>query len=185
MKTIPTLETKRLVLRPFADHDASEVQRLAGDKEVADTTTNIPHPYTEEMAEEWISKHKDEFSREEGVTFAITKKTKDSVIGAISLMKISKFHQAELGYWIGKSYWNNGFCSEAAQAVIQYAFTELSLVRIHAFHMSRNPSSGRVMQKLSMQHEGSRKLHLRKKDKLEDIELYGILKEEWIKTANN
>lgn len=184
MKEIPTLETKRLLLRPFGQDDALEVQRLAGDKAIADTTLNIPHPYKDGIAEEWISKHQAEFTNGEGVTFAITQKTDGSLVGAISLIDISKHHQAELGYWIGKSYWDNGFCTESSQAVLRYAFTELSLNRIHAQHMSKNPSSGRVMQKLAMKPEGIRRQHAKKGDNFENMELYGILKEEWKRAAS-
>lgn len=52
----PNLETERLILRPFKPSDAEQVQRLAGSEEVAETT-NLPHPYTVEMAEEWIKTH--------------------------------------------------------------------------------------------------------------------------------
>lgn len=55
----------------------------------------------------------------------------------------------------------------------------LGLLRIHASHLTRNPASGRVMQKLGMRHEGSRREHAVKWDKLEDLELYGILKREF------
>jgi [ribosomal protein S5]-alanine N-acetyltransferase len=55
MKQIPRLETKRLILRPFENADAADVMRLAGDRAIADTTTNIPHPYREGMAEDWMS----------------------------------------------------------------------------------------------------------------------------------
>jgi [ribosomal protein S5]-alanine N-acetyltransferase len=55
MKPIPTLETKRLTLRAFRLDDAAEVQRLAGDRSIADTTLNIPHPYQDGMAQAWIS----------------------------------------------------------------------------------------------------------------------------------
>lgn len=79
------------------------------------------------------------------------------------------------GYW-GKPYWNQGYCSEAGKAVLQYAFAELGLLRIHASHIGRNPASGRVMRKLGMQHEGSRRQHVRKGDECEDLEVYGILR---------
>ncbi len=185
MKKIPTLETERLVLRPFGLQDAADVQRLAGDRDIADTTLNIPHPYEDGMAEEWISKHQDSFIKDQGVTFAITCNSNGSLVGAISLMGIAKGHKAELGYWVGKPYWNSGFCTEAGQALLRYAFTELSLLRIHASYITRNPASGRVMQKLGMRHEGTLRQHIKKWDKCEDLELYGILKEEWEEKTNN
>jgi len=98
MEQIPILETKRLALRPFGLHDAAEVQRLAGDRAIADTTLNIPHPYKDGMAEEWISKHQDAFTKGEGVTFAVTRQSDGSLVGAISLMGVTQGHQAELGH---------------------------------------------------------------------------------------
>lgn len=178
------LETERLILRPFGPHDAADVQRLAGDWAIADTTLHIPHPYEDGMAEEWISTHQDEFDQDHGVTFAVTSKPDDSLVGAIGLMSIVTDHQAELGYWVGKPYWNEGFCTEAAEVVLRYAFAELDLLRVHAIHFSRNPASGKVMRKLGMRHEGTRRQHVRRWGKSEDIELYGILKGEWVETAN-
>ena len=183
MSQQPTLATERLLLRPFKLTDAPAVQRLAGDWAIADTTLVIPHPYPDGVAEDWISKHANWFAEEKQVTFAITRKSDGALIGAISLMEISKGHQAELGYWIGKAYWSQGFCTEAAMAMLRYAFTELGLIRVHACHLCRNPASGRVMQKLFMQHEGCRRQHVKKWDKFEDLELYGILKHEWEQVA--
>jgi ribosomal-protein-alanine N-acetyltransferase len=176
MNQQPTLETERLTLRPFALSDAADVQRLAGDHALADTTAAIPHPYEDGMAEKWISTHPEVFDQNKGVAFAITLKAGGMLVGAISLMGMTVGHQAELGYWIGKPYWSRGFCTESCRAVLRFGFEVLGLNRIHACHFSRNPASGRVMLKLGMTHEGCRKQHVRKWDKFEDIELYGILK---------
>ena len=51
----PTLETERLLLRPLMPQDAPALQRLAGRREIADTTISIPHPYSEAQAREWIA----------------------------------------------------------------------------------------------------------------------------------
>ena len=176
---IPTLDTPRLRLRPFALSDANKVQILAGDFAVADTTLAIPHPYQDGMAEAWISSHEAEFSEKSGATFAIEEKGERSLVGAISLMRIQHGHQAELGYWIGKPFWNRGYCTEAAREVLRYSFDELGLVRIHARHLSRNPASGRVMKKVGMLHEGRLRQHVKKWDTFENINIYGILLAEW------
>jgi ribosomal-protein-alanine N-acetyltransferase len=63
--------------------------------------------------------------------------------------------------------------------VLQYGFSVLGLHRIHASHLTRNPASGRVMQKLGMVHEGCARQHVRRWDEFEDLELHGILAEEW------
>jgi len=175
----PTLTTERLVLRPFSPDDAPEVQRLAGDRAIADTTLNIPHPYEDGAAEEWIATHQDVFDQGQGLTFAITLKDDGILVGAIGLRDAQPRHQAEMGYWIGKPYWNQGYCTEAARAVLHYAFEEMGLIRVHASCLSRNPASGRVMEKIGMQHEGRRRQHVKKWGVFEDLDLYGILKEDW------
>ena len=174
----PTLETARLILRPFAPADAKEVQRLAGSRAIADTTLNIPHPYGNGVAQEWISKHQAVFDEGKGITFAVTRKSDGALLGAISLMNVAAGHQAELGYWIGEPFWGHGYCTEAARAVVAHAFGALGLNRVHSCHFTRNPASGRVMQKIGMKHEGRRRCHVKKWDKLEDLELYGILRED-------
>ena len=84
-----------------------------------------------------------------------------------------------MGYWVGKPFWGRGYCTEAGRAVLEYAFRQLGLLRVHACFFARNPASGKVMKKLGMQPEGCRRGHVMKWGKLEDLELAGILKEDW------
>ena len=179
MSPQPVLKTRRLVLRPFTLSDAQTVQKLAGDRDVASTTQNIPYPYEDGMAEGWISTHQESYEQGKGLTYAITKKD-GTLIGAISLMSMIKGHQAELGYWIGKPYWNQGYCTEAGREMLRYGFIDPGLNRIHARYLSRNPPSGRVMDKLGLTHEGTRMQHVLKWGVFEDLELKGILKKDWI-----
>lgn len=175
----PTLKTERLVLRPFELSDAADIQRLAGDRAIADTTLNIPHPYEDGMAEEWIATHLPQFEAGRQVVFAMTLLESGDLIGAIGLTIRQRFQRAEIGYWVGRSYWNQGYCTEAGLAVIKHAFADLNLHRVHAFHLSRNPASGRVMQKLGMTREGLARQHVRRWEVYEDLVLYGILRSEW------
>ena len=179
VKQPPTLNTARLMLRPFTPSDAKDIQQLAGDEAIADTTLNIPHPYNIERAKEWIDALQPQFENGKRTVFAIIEYETVSFIGAIELRIDQRYQRGELGYWIGKPFWNNGYCTEAGQAILEYGFARLNLHRIYANHFSRNHASGKVMQKLRMLHEGHARQHVKKGDRFEDIEIYGILKEEW------
>jgi ribosomal-protein-alanine N-acetyltransferase len=175
MKIIPSLHTERLILRPFSLEDAHDVQRLAGERVIAATTLSIPHPYEDGMAEEWISTHAPRFESGDSVVFAITLRDGGALIGAIGLELRKDHNRAELGYWVGVPYWNQGYCTEAARAALRYGFEELHLNRIVATYLSENPASGRVMQKIGMLHEGTLRQHVCRWGEYKDLEFCAIL----------
>jgi RimJ/RimL family protein N-acetyltransferase len=179
MTATPTLSTDRLILRPFNLNDAARVRELAGEREVAAMTANIPHPYEEGMAEEWISHHEHSLENGTGVTLAIVLQSEDSLIGAMGLVLDKTHHSAELGYWIGKPYWNQGYCTEAATEVLRYGFEILGLNRVQARHMTKNPASGRVMEKVGMSHEGVLRQSLNRFGAFEDAAMFSILRDEY------
>lgn len=174
----PVLETSRLALRPFAMDDAKLVQQLAGDREVAATTRLIPHPYPDGLAEAFIGSLPEQYRQGSGATFAITLQSGE-LIGAISLQFQWDDQHAEMGYWVGKPYWNRGFCTEAAHRVLQFAFGPLDLRRVFANYLANNPASGRVLSKLGMRQEGCLRQHRWKNDRFEDLVLCGILASEF------
>ena len=173
----PTLVIDRLIPRPFVLGDAADVQQLAGAIEVASTTLNIPHPYPDGLAEAWIESQQGAHERGEGATCAITLRESGALVGAISLGITAAHERAELGYWIGVPYWNQGYCTEAARAVVRYGFRVLGLRRISAYHFARNPASGRVMQKIGMTHEGTLRQHIKKWGAFEDLICYGLTRD--------
>ena len=179
LKRYPRLQTERLLLRGFTLKDAPDVQRLVGEWEVARTLLSIPHPYEDGVAEEWISEHRTTFERGEGVNFAIVLRERGELCGACSLIINSRDANAELGYWIGVPYWGQGYATEAAREVVRYGFEELWLHRIYAAHFGRNPASGRVLGKIGMSYEGTRREHHRKWGDYEDRVEYGLLVSEW------
>ena len=165
-----------MILRPFTEADAPMVQMLAGDRAIADTTLAIPHPYEDGMAKDWIATHQAKFEAGELVNFAITLRGDGELVGAIGLAVNQRFDSAALGYWVGVPFWNLGYCTEAAVAVINFGFEELGLNRIHAPHLKRNPASGRVMEKAGMSREGVARQSVKKWGRYEDLVLYGILR---------
>jgi RimJ/RimL family protein N-acetyltransferase len=143
----PVLETERLVLRAPRLEDAKAVVTLAGDRRVAENTARIPHPYRLADADEWISsvaganKH----------SFLIT--LDGAPIGACGL-DLRDGPTPELGYWLGAPYWGQGFATEAAQAVIDYAFEDLGHDALQAGARVSNPASRRVLEKCGFQWTG-------------------------------
>lgn len=96
MKELPTIHLERLILRPFNFDDAEVVKELAGDKHIAEMTLNIPYPYEDGMAEEWIEKHDDNFNEDCILTLAITHKEDKYLIGAMSLGFNNNYDRGEL-----------------------------------------------------------------------------------------
>lgn len=174
MEKQPIIETDRLLLRPFDLADAATVQRLCGDHAVA-ATTLLPYPYPEGLAEIWIASLSEGIERGDAAGFAVTLAREKRLIGGVRL-QIDPVHvRGELGFWIARSCWGRGYATEAVRAVIEYEFSVLGLHRIYAMHFSRNPASGRVMEKCGMVHEGRLREHVRKWGVYEDVDVWGIV----------
>ncbi len=109
----------------------------------------------------------------------MTLRDSGELIGGVGLIITSAHRRAEIAYWLGVPYWNQGYMTEAASALVEYGFTKMSLHKITASHFARNPASGRVMQKLGMTQEGLLRQDVHKGDGFEDMVLYGLLAAEW------
>jgi len=173
--SLPTIRTERLLLRPFTNDDIPVLVPLIGAREVAATTRSIPHPYTVADAEKYIA----EGGKNGEINLAITRRSDGQLIGGGILRPEQKDANAEVGYWIAVPFWRNGYASEAARALVEYAFETLKLHRVYAFHSSNNPASGSVLKKLGMKHEGTMRRHQLKWGEYLDIEIYGMLSKEW------
>lgn len=176
----PTLRTERLLLRPFRAADAADVRRLAGAREIALGTLNVPHPYPEGEAERWIGTHQGGYERGEMASFAITLSLTGELLGALGLKAEQAHERAELGYWVGVPYWRQGFCTEAARAVLDFGFRDMRLNRIHAHHFVDNPGSGGVLRRIGMRYEGRLRQHIRKEGEWKDLDAYALLRSEWL-----
>jgi RimJ/RimL family protein N-acetyltransferase len=99
------------------------------------------------------------------------------LIGVVGLQQIARDRlRAELGYWIGVPWWGKGYATEAARAVVRYGFDELGLHKIHAHYLTRNPASGKVLERVGMRREGMLREEVRKWGRFEDVILCGILR---------
>ncbi len=180
----PLLVTDRLFLREFSLSDAEEVQRLARHHEVALNTLDMPHPYLDGMAEEWIGSHEAEYLAGKSIIWAICLKSTNQLIGAIGLNIQRKYRLAELGYWIGLPFWGNGYCTEAVIVVLNHALHTAGLHKVTASHFAENPASGKVMQKAGMLYEATLKAHIWHLGEYKDLVYYGAFSHESVTSTN-
>lgn len=175
----PVFITERLLLRPFVEEDAERVQTLAGEKQVSRLTSNIPHPYSDGLAEAWIRRCGTKRQQGKGETLAVTKKDSGELVGAINIEIDRPNLCGEIGYWIGVPYWGCGYATEAARALVNYAFVERGLHRVHGKHLACNLASGRVLAAVGFQREGVLRQHDHRPWGFEDVVVWGVLKPDW------
>lgn len=174
------LQTERLILKPYKLEYADEIFKVVKQKEIADTTVMIPHPYPREAVDQWIHYLQRSFEQQTACEFAIFLKGDNRYIGNVGLVTISKKHKsAEVGYFIDVNEWNKGYATEACIKIIEYGFYEYQLNRIYSRCMVRNIASRKVMEKAQMTWEGRHKQEILKNNVFEDIDYLSILAEDY------
>jgi len=145
---VSVLKTERLVLRPPVLDDAAAIAALVNDRRIAQNTARIPYPYTLADAHAFLTAV-DASDRE--IVFLITARA--GVIGCCGIEQRDG-EEAEIGYWLGVPFWGQGYATEAARAVIDYAFGELGRVTLQAGARVSNGASRRVLEKCGFQWTG-------------------------------
>lgn len=148
------LTLQKSAIRSFRDTDAESIRKHIDNYRIARNMSLIPHPYSLEDAKTWIGIATGQTPQ---TNFAIA--IDDEVVGGIgvaigdSSLAGSK-HCAEIGYWLGESFWGRGIMSEAVAAFTEWAFAGLHLVRLQAAVYARNPASAHVLEKAGYEFEG-------------------------------
>ena len=174
------IRTERLILRLFQKSDAEAVQRLCNNYNIYKNTLYLPYPYKLSDAITWIEGHYKKFVSDQSYEFAITDLDTGEVYGAIALSNNKAFNNGEIAYWIGEPYWGRGYATEAAKAMLQFAFEEKNYHKVFARYFLSNVASGRVMEKIGMKQEGILRQHIKKDGEYIDLVYYGILKDEFL-----
>lgn len=172
-----TLETKRLLLRPYRFSDVDDVLEFAQDPEWSRFLRALPRPYHREHAEQFIARQVllDPVAHP---AWAIT--LEERVIGGVNLRFAFQHRSAEMGYSVARSHWGQGICTEAAWAVIDAAFaTRPDLNRLHARADAENRGSQRVMEKVGMAREALLRQNRVERDEVFSEAIYSILRTEW------
>lgn len=172
MNRFPTLETERLILSQLEEKDIPFIVEYLQHRIYSDLTSNIPYPYTENDARFWLTMSQEAFDEHTGYTFGIRNK-EGQIIGAIGLHD-REDDKAELGYWMAIPYWNKGYVTEAAKAIVDFGFKELGINKIFATHFPHNPASGKIMEKIGMEQEAVLRQHVKKDGEYHDLVMYAI-----------
>ncbi len=157
MKSIGTkgIKTKRLLLRRFTLADEADLYNHYGSDLEVQRYINYTPCATIEGTKQFLQMHVEQYeTNPDFYGWAIV--YEDLLIGSIALFDVkSENDQAEIGYSIGSKWWGMGIVSEAAEAVLRYAFDEIGVHRVIASHHIDNIASGKVMKKIGMKYEGT------------------------------
>lgn len=174
------LNTPWLRLRSLNLSDALAIQKAASARKIADTMISLPHPYPAGEAQRYVARQLAEGKSGRSVTFTIEQKEEGSFCGLVELRDIDREHsQGELSFWLAVEAWGRGYMSNIVQTVVQYGFEACNLNRLYAYHMTRNPASGRVLEKNGFKQEGLLRQRVRKWGQFEDVALWAILRQDW------
>ena len=146
------LESQRLSLRAPVDRDVAAIVGFM-EWDVVKNLSRAPHPYAEEHARFFLARQDEGRAKGSDFAFAVTRKGEDSLIGMCGVhLRETGF---ELGYWLGRPYWGQGYASEAAGEVLAFAFRNLRAESVEAGWFHDNPASGRVLEKLGFRPDGA------------------------------
>ena len=147
-RSIPVLETERLILRAPRLGDAKIVAVLANDRRIAENTARIPHPYRKSDADDFIST-----ANLGNETVFLIGQRGGTLMGACGFTRLDR-HPPEVGYWLGVKFWGKGYATEAVRALIDHAFTDLDHEALQSSARVTNPASRRVLEKCGFQWTG-------------------------------
>lgn len=175
----PTLHTRRLRLRPFGEADTDAIFALQSNAHVVRYWDSPPWKQRAQ-AERFIAMCGQMESEGSGARLAIERAADGAFIGWCCLVRWNPgYRSATLGYCLGEAAWGQGHATEAAAALLQWAFDTLDLNRVQAETDTRNLASARVLEKLRFTREGTLREDCIVEGDVSDTWVYGLLRREW------
>ncbi|OWZ94459.1 GNAT family N-acetyltransferase [Sinorhizobium sp. LM21] len=171
-----TLTTVRLALRPTTPADAQRAFEIQSDWDVTRMLRMAQFPPDPDDMTGWFGVHRQEWIAGTAFRFAIERK--GHMIGLVDLDEIDG-EEGELGYWLEKPSWGQGYACEAAQAVVSFAFEQVGLARLKSGHAADNPASGKVLLKLGFRPEKTMRKASRSRGEEILHQSYSLASEAW------
>ncbi len=171
----PVLSTPRLILRDLRPTDLNDLHEYASDPQI-DHYTPWEHYKSFDEARENLNEFLEEYEKDGFGAWGIEHRADKKLIGIINTSIPHRAHRrVEMGYTIARAYWGQGYATEAVQALIQFGFEKMDLVRIEAVLLPENLASARVLEKSGMQFEGVLRAYQVWRNKPCDLRMYSII----------
>lgn len=156
---LPVIDSSsgRFRLRSFRHEDSSSLARHINSSRISERVSNVPHPYTEAHAAEWIAKldeERERFRFAHRIDFAVD--IDSEAVGSIAFINIDG-HKAQLSSWIGEAYQGKGIMTEALKMMIEFGFSVCGFTRLWAYTWENNRASQRALEKAGFVREGVHK----------------------------
>jgi RimJ/RimL family protein N-acetyltransferase len=181
---LPIIKGHMVNLRPVRRMDIEAIAHLANDAKVAQFLPSLPHPYSIDDARRWINIAQRSARQDRAYHFTIELPATSEFIGAIGIKNLNATDQnGEIGYWLGRKYWQRGYSTEAVSLSLKFAFEELRLWRVYAVVLAANGASARLLERSGFQREGVWRQASRLRGKWWDVYAYGMLREEYVSTT--
>ena len=175
----PTLHTARLLLRPFTDADTDAIFALLSSRRVL-RYWDAPPWKERAQAERFIAVCRQIEQEGTGARLAVERAAGGAFVGWCHLTKWNPdYRSASLGYCLDDAAWGQGFATEAAGALLRWAFEALDLNRVQSETDTRNAASRRVLEKLGFVREGTLREDCIVDGEISDSWVFGLLRREW------
>ena len=174
----PILLSQRLVMRAPHEDDIDALAHLANNANIANMVARMPHPYTVADAADFVRR-----TRAGAIgkcVYAITKADNGAFLGCCGIEPHEDGRTVELGYWLGEPYWNQGYVTEAAHALIDMVFRTRDVDQIDARCRVMNIPSRRVIQKCGFQFQGSGMVASLAMGGMMPVEWYRLDRKTWV-----
>lgn len=178
---VPRLSWPPLVLRPFEMTDLDMVRQASVDPHIT-SITSVPREYTEDSARAFIQRQHDRSSAGDGFSFVIAEEANpEEGVGSIGLwLQEIESGRASVGYWVVAEARGRGLAAHALRAVVQFAFGELVIPRLHLFVEPWNVASARTAEAAGFYREATLRGWERIDSEQRDADCFALLYGDWV-----
>jgi len=160
------IETERTLIRPWEESDREPFARIATDPRVMRYISD-GQPWSDDQIDEFLARQERHLAEHGFCLGALCLRDGNTAVGLCGMQPLGTTPDVEIGWWLASEHWGRGLATEAARAVVRFAFRETERCRVLAVARPDNRASTRIMEKLGMRlsgHHTGRELGLSQPD---------------------